>query len=323
MINGNSLILQFGNETTYGSLATAERQIKVASESFKPTYNKKEEGLLTGGKAKGKLETMSLKTEGQVSTLGRPDDLGMFFKAGLGVEADVVSAGETAYKHTFNAIGTDETDSLPSLCAYVDRKTDVFTYNGLKIDSFGFSAEPEDYLKLDLTFTGKDEGTKGTLNSNLSTSPLKAFKFRHGKVKVAGEEIADITSIKFSYENSLDSSIQTTDTGLYFKEPECGTRNITTDIEMLYTKDTEALRNDYYKTDEEVSLELIFTSDEFIEDGVPYSMKIIIPANQVSDASANFGSAETIKQSMTLQATENGVNELITIELVNGYSDKY
>lgn len=322
MINGNSLILQFGKEATYGSLVTAERQIKVASEALKPTYNKKEEGLLTGGKGASKKEIMSLKTEGSISTLARPDDIGMFLKAGLGVET-ISEETDTATKHTFYAVGTEETDSLPSLCALVDRKTDVFTYNGLKIDSFSFSAEPEDYLKLDINFVGKDEGTNGSLNKNITVSPLKAFKFRHGKVKVAGKEIADITSIKFDYSNNLDSSTQTTNTGLYFKEPEAGTRQIKTDIEMLYTSDSEELRNKFYKSDAEVSIELDFTSDEVIEAGVPYSMKIVIPANQVSDATANFGSADTIKQSMTFDAFENGTDELITVELVNGYSSEY
>ena len=37
MINGNSLILQFGKEPSYATLANPERQIKVASEGFKAT----------------------------------------------------------------------------------------------------------------------------------------------------------------------------------------------------------------------------------------------------------------------------------------------
>jgi hypothetical protein len=105
MINGNSLILQFGKEPAYATLANPERQIKVASESFKATYNKKDEGLLTGGKGASKKELMSLKSEGSISTLARPDDVGMFLSAGLGVEADVEELGGSAFKHTFTAIG--------------------------------------------------------------------------------------------------------------------------------------------------------------------------------------------------------------------------
>lgn len=323
MINGNSLILQFGKEPAYATLANPERQIKVASESFKATYNKKDEGLLTGGKGASKKELMSLKSEGSISTLARPDDVGMFLSAGLGVEADVEELGGSAFKHTFTAIGTEETDSLPSLTAFVDRKVDVFTYNGLKINSLSFSCSPEDYLKLDINFVGKQEGYKGIIDKGIHTSPLKAFKFRNGKVKIGNTVIADITSIKLDYENSLDSSIYTTGSGLFCIEPEAGTRSIKTDVEMLYTKEAEGLRRTYYNADTDVALELTFTSDEEIEDGVPYELKFTIPCNQCPDSSANFGSAETIKQSMSFEAVENGTDELITVELTNGYETKY
>lgn len=324
MINGNSLVVQFGKEVTYGTIPSPERQIKVASEGFKATYNRKDEGLLTGSKtSSGRKEIMSLKTEGSISTLARPDDVGLFLLAGLGVEGTVETVGTAGFKHTFTAIGNAETDKLPSLTAFLDRKVDVFSYNGLKVDSLSFSASPEDYLKLDLSFVGRDEGYGATLNTTLTPSPLKAFKFRHGKVKIGSKVIADITSIKFDYQNQLDSSTQTTGTGLHFLEPQVGGRTIKTDVEMLYTSDSEQLRKDYYAKDADVALELTFTSDETVEKGVPYSLKITIPCNQCSDSTANFGSAETIKQNMSFEALENGVDELITVELTNGYSKKY
>lgn len=323
MINGNSLIVQFGKESSYGTLATPDRQIKVASESFKATYNKKDEGLLTGGKAGGRKETMSVKTEGSISTLARPDDVGLFLSAGLGIEGKVETVGTAGSKHTFTAIGTSENDNLPSLTALVDRKVDVFSYNGLKIDSLSFSCSPEDYLKLDCNYVGYSEGYGATLSPSITPSPLKAFKFRHGKVKIGGTVIADITSIKFDYQNQLDSSTQTTGTGLHFMEPQVGTRSIKTDVEMLYTSASENLRKNFYASDADVAIELTFTSDEVVEKGVPYSLSIKIPCNQCSDSSANFGSAETIKQTMSFEALENGVDELITIELINGYSKKY
>lgn len=324
MINGNSLILKVGKENSYGVIPIPTRQIKVASESLKPNYNKKDEGLLTGGKAGGKKETMSLKTEGSISTLARPDDVGLFLMAALGVEGEVEKLVDknNSYKHTFTAIGTAETDSLPSLSFVLDRKTKVFSYNGMKIDSLSFSAAPEDYLKLDLTLVGKDEAYY-TDTTTLNTSPLKSFKFRHGKVYIGTEELADVTSIKLNYSNALDSSTQTTSTGLYYKEPQVGTREIKSDVELLYTKDSEKFREEFYKSDKTVKIVLEFISDEIIEDDVHYSLKFTIPCNQVEDASANFGDQSTIKQSMTFSALENGIDELITVELINGYADKY
>ena len=153
---------------------------------------------------------------------------------------------------------------------------------------------------------------------------MKSFKFRHGKVKLAGTEVADITNINFTYNNNLDAETQTTSTGLYFKEPEPGKREITTELEMLYTAGTEAYRASYYKTDAQVGIELEFISDEtFGESDTPYSLKIIIPCNQCTDASANMTGADSTKQTMNFEAVDNLTDELITVELVNDKSVAY
>ena len=317
ILNGNSLILQLGKENTYGTAVTPTNQVRVSSESLKPVYNKVDEGLLTGGRGASRKEIMSLKTEGDISTLARPDEVGLFFKAALGVES------VEGNKHTFTALGTALSNSLPSLTAICDRKVDKFVYKGLKINSLSFSAAPEDYLKLDVSFVGREEATGGSL-ATLTPSSLKSFKFRHGKVRLAGTEVADITNINFTYNNNLDAETQTTSTGLYFKEPEPGKREITTELEMLYTTGTEAYRTSYYKTDTQVGIELEFVSDEtFGEGNTPYSLKIIIPCNQCSDASANMTGADSTKQTMNFEAVDNLTDELITVELVNNKTEAY
>ncbi|ULQ59236.1 hypothetical protein K7I13_12145 [Brucepastera parasyntrophica] len=309
MVTGNSLIVQVANETQYAVPVSAmTRQIKVASESLKPIYNKIDEGLLTGGKATGKVETMSVKAEGSISTIARPDDLGFWLLHLLGVEEDVVDVGDedgTAKKHTFHAIGTQETDHLPSFTAMLNRIIEKFAYTGCKANTISFSAVQEDYLKIDITIVGKDE-IEWTVSTTLVPSSLRAFKFRHGKVYLNGAEIADVTSIKFDYNNNLDTTVQTTSTGLYFKEPECGARDITTELEVLYASPAEATRKNYYKTDDVFALVLAFTSDEVVEDGVPYSLTITIPHNQMSDATANVSGSETLKQTMNMKAVEDG-----------------
>lgn len=304
-----------GTESVYGTESTLTKQIRVSSESLKPVYNKVDEGLLTGGRGASRKEIMSCKVEGDISTLARPDDLGMFLNALLGVE--VVTGSDTeGYTHTYTALGTGEDDELPSLTAVLDRKAGVFSYTGLKLNSMSFSAAPEDYLKLDMSYVGYKEDT-GTLTAGLSPSTLKSFKFRHGKVKLAGAEIADITNIKFDYNNNLNADVQTTSTGLYFKEPEPGVRELSTELEMLYSSGTEAYRNSYYKTDADVSIELNFVSDEDVVSGVPYSLTITIPHNQCADATANMTGADNTKQTMSFNAWDNGSDELITAVLIN------
>lgn len=73
MVNGNSVKLQIGEESSYATIADATEQIKISSESLKAAYNKVDEGLATGGRGSGKRQTMGIGVEGSFSTLFRPD----------------------------------------------------------------------------------------------------------------------------------------------------------------------------------------------------------------------------------------------------------
>ena len=81
--------------------------------------------------------------------------------------------------------------------------------------------------------------------------------------------------------------------------------------------------SDYYKTDTQVGIELEFVSDETFGSNTPYSLKIIIPCNQCSDASANMTGADSTKQTMNFEAVDNLTDELITVELVNNKTEAY
>lgn len=323
MISGNRLRVQVGKETIYGQVSTGQYQIKVSSEGFRLRLNKKDEGLLTGGKTTGVLATLSKSTEGSLSFLARPDDLGLFLKACLGIEDNpvLIEGAENAYKHTFKAIGTSLTDHLPSLSLLIDRVAQQLAYTGCKIQSLNFTAAPEDFLKIEGSFVGKDE-ISGTLAS-LTPSTRKAFKFHKGQIKISNNIYADITNIKFNYGNNLINNIQTTGTGLFFYEPEVGTREVTAEIELLYNSQSVSLRNSFYLTDNDFSIELLFTSEEEIETGIPYSLKINIPHVQVTDTNPTIGGADVVKQTVSMKAIEVGSDELIIIDLVNDKNTSY
>lgn len=324
MANGNSGKVQFGIESTYADPADMEAQVRFSSEGFKYTPNKQEEGLLTGLKGQGRSYTMGVKAEGSLSTNVRPDEAGYWLALGLGSEdTPVLESGATnVYIHTFTAIGNTLSDHLPSATFTVDRIVDVFQYPGCKITDFSFSASPGDYLKLDANFVGKDEEA-GTIDSGLTPSSLKPFRFQHGQVLLAGSPIADITSINFSYNNNPETDLQTTSTGLYYKEPEAGAREITMELEVLYTEDSETIRQDYYKTDDALSVEIVFTSDEEIETDFPYQMNIIVPNAQVSESDSNIGGADRLTQSLNLRGIDEVGSELITVELINDKETAY
>jgi len=321
MVNGNSVKLQIGEESTFATAVDATEQIKISSESLKAVYNKVDEGLATGGRGAGRKQTMGIGVGGAFSTLLRPD-MGLLLKLLCGVEGDVVDNADGSYKHTFTAIGTGLNDSLPSASIRVDRVVSAFVYNGCKVNQISFSAAAGDYVKSDVTIAGRTE-TTGTLTSGLSPSARKAFRFAGGKCYKDSVEIADITSMTVDYNNNLDSQTQTTGTGDYYAEPECGTREISVSLEMLYSASVETIREAVYKTDDTFSISLNFESDEEIADGVPYSLVISIPCCQCSEADANMGGLETLKQSLTINAVDNLSDELITFELTNDKATVY
>jgi hypothetical protein len=307
----------------YGTVAAMQRQIKIASENFKFTPSKKQEGVLTGNIGAGYFHTMGKRTENSLSFLARPDDIGIFLKAAFGMEAAPVTASGVT-THVFTPIGNGLTSYLPSLTFMLDKKTDVFTYNGCKINSISFSAAQEDFLNVELEIFGKDEGYGGTL-ANLTPSPLRAFTFHGGKAYMAGSatDFADITSINFSYNNNLENTLQTTSTGLYYKEPQPNTREINIDLEMLYSSEAETWRRTWFKTDDVLQVKLEFTSDELISAGNNYKLILEIPACQATECSMAAGDANGVRQSATLVGIDNSINALITATLINGLAAAY
>jgi hypothetical protein len=323
MISGNAVKVQLGLEgaNTYGTLATMQRQIKIASEDFKYTPSKKQEGVLTGLIGASVFQTMGKRTENSLSFLARPDDLGIFLKAVLGSETVATVSGITT--HTFTPIGNGLTDYLPSLSFLIDKKTDVFGYTGCKINSLSFSTAAEDFLNVEAEIYGKDELTGQTLSTSINSSPLKAFVFNGGSVKLGGSVMADITSISFNYVNNLENTLQTTSTGLYYKEPQPNLREITCELEMLYSTEAETFRSSFFKTDDIVSLELSFISNEIAAGTTPYSLTITIPATQVVECSNAISDANGVKQSASLTGIDNGVNPVCTWVLKNTYTSAY
>lgn len=315
-VNGNSTIIEFGKETTYGTGVNPTNRIEVSSEAFKFTPNKTEEGLLTGRLGGSMVETMSIKSDGSLSTLAKPESVGYFLKGVLGSEVVSEQDEDTEkYTHTFTPIGNGSTDYLPSYTFTIDRKVKVFQYTGVVFDSVSFSAQAEDRLKLDLTCLGKAEAT-GTINNSLAAETAKSFKFHQGKVKIDDAEVADVTSISLEYKNNC-SNYQSTDTGLYFSQPQPGKRECTATLETIYTTAIETIREDKFKTDDVIEIELSFkdADDNEIIFTIPYAQ-----ISTMDNPTAN--SSDTLKQSITVNAIDQS-DTFVSVELVNDVSTAY
>ena len=318
MVNGNGVKVVFGKENNYGEYNGAKVRVAVSSEGFKYVANKKDEGLLTGGVGKSMVETMSLHTEGDLATLAKPRTVGYFLAGVLGRELTTASEIDGKQKHLFFPIGNKESDHLPSWSFTIDRGIKPLSYTGVKFGSVSFSAAAEDRLQLTLSTSGRSEDENGEISDDLKVEDARAFKFHQAAVKMDGEKVADITSINFDYNNNLDTSLFTTDTGLYCKEPEAGQRECTAKFEALYTKDTEAIRNGKFKTDAIVEIEIEFKDTE------NNALIFRIPKGQISEMETpTAGGAETLKSSLTVSAVDTLSGNYVEIELHNDFEGDY
>ena len=317
MVNGNSVNVQFGTETTFGTAATPTVRDEVTSESFSYTPNKSAEGLLTGGIGGGKVETMAIEAGGTLATLAKPTNTGYYLKHAFGVE-DVEQVGESdKYTHTFTPVGNGENDFLPAVTFVIDRKAACLAYTGQTATRISFSAAPGDRLTIETEYVGYNEAT-GTIQMLTAVSKSEgSFKFHQAGVYMDDTKVADVTNIQFEYNNNCDNSVQTTDTGLYHKRPQPGTRECTATLEAVYTSTIEAVRTGKFKTDAVVELVVEF------EDADGNSLTFTLPEAQITEmANPTATGAETLSQSMTVTAIDNAT-AFAEVVLVNEKSTEY
>lgn len=318
MIKGNIAKVLFGKETQYATKANPSFKVKFSSEDFKEEYEKKGEGLLTGSKLSGRTYTMGVKGSGKLSTLARPDEIGHFLRVIYGTynNEGLVESGEYQgkYKHLFSLIAG--TSNLPTLTVWVDRGAKKYSYIGATAQDMELSAGPGDFLKADFSFNLQKENEETTITEALSYSTDKPFRFYHGKVKVKGSEVADITSIKYSHKNNAELKLQTTSTGIYYKQPAVGEREITLNFEALYDTASESIKNNYFKTDDIIEIELTFKDDD------NNALILSIPYAQITEYSGGTATGpDEVKVSYTVKAVDGATEPTIT--LYNTHSADY
>jgi hypothetical protein len=318
MISGGQTILQVAKDTYSGDVPTAAttgfRQVRFSSVSMDYVPSKNQEKVLTGNIGKPRYDTMGIKAEGSISTLARPDDLGFFLYMLLGKQV-------LTNTDLFNF--TPAKDVLPSFTLKLDKGAGIYTYPGCILNSMSFSAQPEDYLSIELDIKGYGESyASGTLTA-IAPSTQRAFKFNQGKVYYGSTELADVTSIKLAYNNNLENTIQTTSTGIHYKRPTPNTREITVDIDSLYSSASETFRQSYFKGDTIFSLKLAFQTDEGESEDL-HVLTVEIPNMQVVSCSVPISDDKAIKQSLSATAIDlGGTTSLITFLLDNGLTALY
>lgn len=322
LISGNDAALQLGIGDTWGTAQTPTIQLSFTSEDIKYIPNYIEEDALVGNKTSGRMDVSGIKVEGGINFLVKPDNIGYIL--GLTVGGDTIgdtsgdSVGDSGTTHEF----TPTTESLKDATLKVDRKVDVFGYTSCKFDTLSLSASVNDYLRGSCSVRGYNEVVGDTLEV-LNYSTLRALQFTDGKIKVDGDTWVDITSFTFNYSNNLENDLWVMNGDSCMREIEPQKREITCDLEALYSSTTNSARADKFKTGSTAAIIITFQSTENIAAGLPYKMEINMPLCYITDASPNVGGPDRIKQNLAVKATENSTNEAVTITIWDSKSTKY
>lgn len=321
-ISGSGVKAQMGFETTYGTLPTMTKQIRLlgGTPEVSPTKTKFKE--LTGNRGEGASKITSYKGDIKLQAYARPDDIGYFLANLCGIDTTTVVSGSTlAYDHVFTLSDPNSMD-LPSLAFLLKYATGhIYGITGCNTDTFSFSAATEDALKLDITLKAQKEISSSLTWTAMSPSALQPFLFNQTTVTFAGNTIG-ATSVKADFGNSLTNYL-TTKTGLYYSESKAGARTGKFTLENLYGDTAKTIREDYGKTDTTGALTVKWLSDELIDTTNSYSLTISVPYVQVGDDKLPSIAEGTLKNSINLEMVDNGSDEPLIITLRNGLATAY
>lgn len=321
IISGRDSKAQVGLESTWGTPVSTTIQLPFTSESLAYIPNYIEEDALVGSKTSSRMDVSGVKTEGDISMLVKPDAIGLMLGLTLGEEA-VSDVSSSVHEHAFTPIAGGSAGSLPSFTLNIDRKVSIFQYISQKVNTLSLEASVNDYLRATFSLIGYDESELGSMPA-LSNPSTRAFQFSDGAITVDGSSYVDVTSFSLNYNNNLENDLYTMQSGSNMKEIEPQGREITADIDVLYSAETNATRSAKFKSGDTAALVLTFTSTEEIETGVYYKLKIEMPLAYITQANPQVGGPDRITQTLSVKATENDSNEAVTITLTDGQATAY
>jgi hypothetical protein len=320
---GQDSKLQVGAELTWGTGVAPTVAVDFTGESLKQNVIKNEEDALLGQVATGRLDTMGYKVDGDFSMIIKPDNIGLLLSAALGAEApaSAVNVGSTVYDHTFSCLAMTSSNSLPSLTIVVDRKAKVAGYISCKVNSMSLEAKVNDYLRATFSVIGRNEQSDAL--ESLAISTKRPFLFRDGNITVDGSNYADVTGATVQVSNNLEDDIFTMDSSAYMQEIEPQKREITINLDALYSTNTNTTRENKFIAGATAALVLTFVSTESPDSGYYYTLTITCPVCYVTEAHPMVSGPERIQIPMTLKATQNASNQPITVTLRDGIGSKF
>ena len=135
---GTGSVCQAGLQSVWGTPVAPDTLLNMTGESIKTTVEKGDEGNLMASKTRNQADVMSIKVDGSVSVILRPEFVDWLLEAAMGAKSDNV--------YTLAAPNTE----LPVSTFLLSRGGIVKTYPDVTIKSIKIAAAAQDYVKVDM-----------------------------------------------------------------------------------------------------------------------------------------------------------------------------
>lgn len=311
-----------GKESTWGTPVADTMLLNFLSESLKATVTKAEEESLLAAKAAAAYDLQGIKVAGDVSWILKPENAAFTLKAALGGTDTVVqNFGSVTGQHQHSMIAQTASAQLPAYTVIVDRKQAIKRYGGCKVANLKLSAKSGDYVRVTVSFRGKDEST-GTIATAVGPTK-KSYKFI-GATLTMGGTAYEITGVDLEIDNAMEDGPQTNVSGLYQTEPMHGTRKIKLQIEKPYDANDETLHTTNYLAEAVLATVVLhLESPEIIASTSKYRMDITLANVAILDKSSPVNGRGVLMSSISAEATAVGSTEPITAVIYDNVSTAY
>lgn len=306
---GSGSVCQAGLQSVWGTPVAPDTLLNLTGETIKTTVEKGDEGNLLASKTRNQADVISIKVDGSISVILRPEFADWLFEAALG--------GKNENVYTLIPPNTE----LPVSTILLSRGGIEKTYPDVTIRSIKISAAAQDYVKVDIDIAGVNElnaGESGAQTVQTLSLTLPSYRCTQatlkyatgGTAKTSVSQTICVKECNISIDNGAEDAPATYCTGLFAGRPVPGLRVVTVDFSIPYSVAVDALRNTYYKNPSSptVALLLRFTTSDPDE-----SIEVYIPHVSITSADGNVGGAGIIDSSFSGEALSIGNAEPITI----------
>ncbi|MBO4393407.1 MAG: hypothetical protein J5800_03600 [Spirochaetales bacterium] len=306
---GTGSVCQAGLQSAWGTPVTPDTLINMTGETIKVTVNKGDESNLLAKKTRDQADVLSMKVEGGISAILRPEFSDWLFEAVMG--------GKTENVYTLVAPNTE----LPLSTIVLSRGGIVKTYPDVTVKSIKISAAAQDYVKVDIDFIGvkelsaSDEDAKTIQNLSFT---LPSYRCTQATLKYAagGTAKASVTqsicveSCDITIDNGIEEAPATYCSGLFSGRPVMGRRTVSVDFSIPYSDAIDIFRKTYYMDGSSPTVALLL---KFTTSNADENIEIYIPNVNITSADGNVGGAGIIDTSFNGEALSVGSTEPITV----------